>query len=381
MESLNWFKLLMLFGVLQGGLLIAIVNRIPNRHKSANKILSIFIVLIIINSSWEIWKVPDKVTVMDGVRNIFFFLYGPFFYFYVRSLLTKFVVGQQKWFIHSIPALTYTVLLIFMGTDPEFWYSYWMFTTVFVLIHGMSYLIKSYLLIRKHQNKILNFYPHLKFLQAITTVAGICILTALGALLVFISDLSYYVTLFNHYISGVIGSLVIYSLAYFAVRSPEVFKYYPVEEEQETQEDHKSSIPASLPAIAKESFAVEKVCLDDEELQLWKSKLEEIMIISKPFLNPALTLDDLAEAMQTDKLLTSRVIREGFQVHFYDFVNSYRVEHFVELSKNKKYQHYTTLALAYEAGFNAKSTFHKVFKKLKKTTPTAYLKGLLLESE
>ena len=59
---------------------------------------------------------------------------------------------------------------------------------------------------------------------------------------------------------------------------------------------------------------------------------------SQPHLEPKLSLHELAELMELEKTTLSRVIHEGFELNFYDFINTYRVEHFITLSQNDKYQ-------------------------------------------
>ncbi|MEO0527365.1 MAG: helix-turn-helix domain-containing protein, partial [Bacteroidota bacterium] len=61
---------------------------------------------------------------------------------------------------------------------------------------------------------------------------------------------------------------------------------------------------------------------------------------------------------------------------FYDFINRYRVSDFVEKLKNKEHHEHTLLSLAYDVGFNSKTTFNKAFKKTMDHTPTAYLNKL-----
>jgi len=362
MEPLNWFEILMLFGAFQGIMLIVAINQALKRHKTANQILTVFLAFIIFNSSWEVWKTSKDMILMDGIRNIIFFLYGPFYYLYTRALLTTETINRKTWIIHLIPALVYGVLLLFMLNVSKFWYSSWILTVILVLIHGLVYLRKSYHLINKYRKKTLNGSSYLKYLQNITLLAGGLLVVALCTLFIFISDLIYYVNLFNHYITGLIGSFVIYSLAYFGMQFPEVFKL-PIKE----------IISAPIP-LPSSSTPPPKQYLNEEELHACKIRLQETMIADKLYLNPCLTLDDIAKAIEVDKVMASRVINEGFQQNFYDFVNTYRIEHFIQLSQDKQYAHYTKLALAYEAGFNAKSTFHKVFKKIKDMTPTAYLK-------
>ncbi|OJJ21791.1 hypothetical protein BKI52_14920 [marine bacterium AO1-C] len=363
MGSLSWFKILMLFGGLQGSLLIVAINRLPKRNKTANRILSVFLILIVFNLLWQIKQVGQEVNLIGVIQDVLFFLYGPFFYFYIRSLLTTTPINYRKWLFHLLPSLVYIVLLFFMLKAPRYWYFSWMLTATLALAHSTLYLIKSYQLIANYRKKTFNVYAHIKYLQTITILMGICLLAGLYAVILFTFNIPYHLNFFNYHISGLMASFMIYTLGYFAVLSPEVFKL-PVTE----------VIPPTIPLMTKTSSPSSKEYFIGEALQTWKTKLENIMAAEKPFLNPKLTLEELAETLGTDKLMTSRIIYEGFQLRFYDFVNTYRIEHFVQLSQDEQYQHYSTLGLAYEAGFNAKSTFHKAFKKIKNMPPTAYLK-------
>ncbi|MBK9488456.1 MAG: AraC family transcriptional regulator [Haliscomenobacter sp.] len=62
---------------------------------------------------------------------------------------------------------------------------------------------------------------------------------------------------------------------------------------------------------------------------------------------------------------------EFLQLHQY-----LRVEAFINLAAQPDKQHYSLLALAFECGFNSKSTFNKYFKAVIGETPSAYF-GLL----
>ncbi len=57
-------------------------------------------------------------------------------------------------------------------------------------------------------------------------------------------------------------------------------------------------------------------------------------------------------------------------------INGYRVDDFKNLLTNPTKQHITFLGLAYEAGFNSKASFNRVFKEFTGYSPSTYRKQL-----
>ena len=82
---------------------------------------------------------------------------------------------------------------------------------------------------------------------------------------------------------------------------------------------------------------------------------------------------DLADHLNTHNSLISNVINAGFQKNFNDFVNGFRVEIFKEKIINPKLQHLTLLAIAFDCGFNSKSTFNRAVKKATDKMPSEFL--------
>jgi adenylate cyclase len=93
------------------------------------------------------------------------------------------------------------------------------------------------------------------------------------------------------------------------------------------------------------------------------------------FLNPQLTLSDLAESIDVSTNIVSQALNENLEKNFYEYINSFRLEHFIELFKNPKYKQFTMLSIAYESGFNSKSTFNAFFKKSMGKSPSDYFKN------
>lgn len=111
---------------------------------------------------------------------------------------------------------------------------------------------------------------------------------------------------------------------------------------------------------------------DPVEVQTWCKRLETIMQREKLYLNPELTLSDLAEKLHTHNSWISYVINTGFRKNFNDFVNAYRVADFQQKINDPQLSHYTLLALAFECGFNSKSTFNRAVKKATGQLPSTF---------
>ena len=110
------------------------------------------------------------------------------------------------------------------------------------------------------------------------------------------------------------------------------------------------------------------------ELPIWKTKLEQIMQSEKPYLNADLTLSHLAKMLNTNTSILSKVINQGFQQNFNDFVNAYRVQCMQQKMILPQYQNYTLMSTAFECGFNSKATFNRAFKKFSGISPKEFIK-------
>ena len=113
--------------------------------------------------------------------------------------------------------------------------------------------------------------------------------------------------------------------------------------------------------------------LKAEEAPELHQQLLQLMQTEKPYLEPKLSLAQLAERLGVLPNHLSQIINQYEEKNFYDFVNSYRVEEFIDLAKKDTDKSFNLLGLAFEAGFNSKSSFNQVFKKFKGKTPSEFL--------
>ena len=94
----------------------------------------------------------------------------------------------------------------------------------------------------------------------------------------------------------------------------------------------------------------------------------------KWFLNPSLSLQELANKVGLNGNKLSWLLNERVGQNFNEYVNSYRLERFKESALNPANSHLTLLGLAYENGFNSKTVFNAFFKRNEGMTPKEWLK-------
>ena len=102
----------------------------------------------------------------------------------------------------------------------------------------------------------------------------------------------------------------------------------------------------------------------------YKDNLLNYMKTKKPYQNSELKLQELADAIDINPRHLSQLINEQFHLNFFDFINEYRIDE--AKLKLKESKQSTILEIAYEVGFNNKTSFNNYFKKLMKMTPTQY---------
>jgi len=93
------------------------------------------------------------------------------------------------------------------------------------------------------------------------------------------------------------------------------------------------------------------------------------------YLNPSLTLFELANGLDMPSIELSLFLNKSLNKNFFDFVNEYRIRKAMEILQDPNKREYTVLEILYEVGFNSKSSFNTAFKKYTKLTPTQYRKN------
>src|SRR5690554_4620443 len=233
-------------------------------------------------------------------------------------------------------------------------------TNGLILGHAVFYVSLSFLTIRKHQIKIKLFSSNtedidLNWLEyIIMVILGIVIFYTLYHL--FFNPIS-----LNLFINCIFLA-AIYFVGYHSLKQKEI---YPIEENQRNE----------LISLEEEgtSYSKKKITSDEELLSI-KNRLEEIMQSQKPYLESDLNLIKLAQLLSVSTHQLSYVINTGFNKNFFQYINEYRVEKAKELLSDNTNDNLSILGIAFESGFNSKTSFNTTFKKMTGQTPSEFKK-------
>jgi len=115
--------------------------------------------------------------------------------------------------------------------------------------------------------------------------------------------------------------------------------------------------------------------LSKSKANLHVKNLKNIMRTEKPYLDPSITLNDLAEMLSIPRRQLSQVINDSLNKNFFDLISSYRIEEAKQMLLDSNHRHKTILEILYDVGFNSKSSFNSLFKKKTRMTPSEFRKN------
>ncbi|MFP2996603.1 AraC family transcriptional regulator [Spongiivirga sp. MCCC 1A20706] len=118
------------------------------------------------------------------------------------------------------------------------------------------------------------------------------------------------------------------------------------------------------------------VKIKSKEAENLEQKLLSLMKQDKVYLNQDLNLKELSEMIGENDKKISLFLNNNLGSTFYDFINDYRLNHFIEMLENYQNENYSIVGLAQESGFKSKSVFYRVFKKKFNTSPSNYIHHL-----
>ncbi|SKB80459.1 helix-turn-helix domain-containing protein [Dyadobacter psychrophilus] len=356
----NWKAILYLLAFGQGIILsISLIFRGIKRERASIFLgIILFVLALEILNAWGIQVRYHKASYAIPFWNIQSYLLLPLSLWFFAKLTTDqdYVFRKRYW-------LFFTPILLEL-TIRSLWHSYarwtgksfpslldipiWFFLTELLPIIGMCIVLAVY------GRKLFAFQSDWKNNGLPLTIRGYFRLYGLFGFLLVLTILWFAGVVLEWPVFASVEALLticLFGLGYIGYLSPTFF---------------------NLPVLVKPKVVEKPDFLNYDDLAELK-RLHAAFVQDSLHTQSKLTLEELAATLHLPSRYVSYLINTHCASNFNNFVNRFRVEEVIRKLGDPKEQHKTVLALAFEAGFNSKSTFNQVFRQHTGKSPSQYL--------
>jgi AraC-like DNA-binding protein len=348
--------------IISASFFAAVLLWFSTQNKQSNRFLALLIFAIAL---WLIDHFLRIAGIYGQNPNLYFlpifysFAFGPLIYFYVRNLVNQKFIFRRKEYLHFVPVFFQGALYIFLTSkDYSFKNWYWVHVHQWItykiefdgtFISMLIYLGLSIRLLRNYQGYVINNFSEtsqirLNWLKVILTL--LVVLCIQWLVEVILRD--YFHIFFDYNYSILILGLMALILAAGGIRQASLAELHFEEE-----------------VIPKNAIQVDAGMLE---------QIKAAMSTQRLYLNPTLTLAEFARELKLNPKLVSQQINTGLGKSFNNFVNEYRVEEVKKRLHSQDMESLTILGIAYESGFNSKTTFNRIFKDFTGVAPRDFIK-------
>jgi AraC-like DNA-binding protein len=345
---------------------------------TANRLMAAWLFMICIELIFAL--INSTVLEMYSFQFITF-TYGPLMYLYV-----KFMANPKRKFnwlsmLHFIPFLAFFIVSVIFRSEPlvrdlRSFFVPDKFISLRI-VYGISfflsitiYSVLAFIEIRKHQSNLKNLVSYtsgvitLNWLKivSISFYAAYFVLFILGGL----NMIGNYIPFDPYFVIFGFITLFTFLYSFYGIKQPVIFGQELKEEDEVNRRDAEKYTRSGL---------------KDEQASDYLEMLITYVEINKPYLDRDLSIHDLSLMTGIPRHFITQVLNEKYKRNFFTFINEYRVKEAVERFSDMKYSNYTILAIAFDSGFNSKTTFNSIFKNQTGKTPSEYRAKITVNTE
>ncbi|QLC65363.1 helix-turn-helix transcriptional regulator [Flavobacterium sp. LPB0248] len=352
---------------------------VKTENKLANRIFALFFIFSAIDlSGFFMYLYTEDYRNLEIFRATFCLLGMPSFYLYVLSVCYSDFKLKWKHLIHLLPFVMVNLIFIpriylgiingnFIGPLNEMSEIY--FIQILIELQYGFYIVSVFLILKKYKEIYLENYTNTGISTYKWLFQMTCVFLVAHSIVALKNVLRYSgfkeVFLWANVLVGTIALFITCWFIMKALKHPELFRGVnsklkltkdilpEVEEQNETRNEQNDFINTQI------------------------STLKQYMLEKEPFLDPSLTIQELANQINMPVRDLSILINHHMDQHFFDFVNEYRIQKAMDILKDPSKNQFTVLEILYEVGFNSKSSFNTSFKKYTNLTPTAYRNAIV----
>ena len=353
---------------------------VKTKNKLANRLFACFFIFSATDLSGFFIDAVTRIELNLEIFRSTACLFGmPLFYLSVLAVCYSDYRLKWKHALHSIPFLLVNLVFI-----PRIYLSNYIERDTFVTILNQMpeiyliqiliefqyvfYIVSVFIILKKYKEIYLENYADsstatYKWLFQIT-----CVFLIAHSIVALKNVLRYSgfreIFLWTNVLVGAIALLITCWFIMKALNHPELFR--GINSKLQLTKD-------ILPEVEEKT---ESKNVQDDAISSQISKLKQYMAEEEPFLDPSLTIQELANQIDIPVRDLSVLINHHMDHHFFDFVNEHRIQKAMGILKDQSRSQLTVLEILYKVGFNSKSSFNTSFKKHTNLTPTAYRNAL-----
>lgn len=354
---------LLILGAIQGILLALVLlnrrsgNRLANQYLAAIVVIfSLSILIHAMSHTTQYIRLPYH----QELIQIFYFLFGPFVFFYVRALTTANYRAEKRHILHLIPAMIALVVYLpfyfitanksdFAGGEAT---GLGNVISWILLAHMLIYLFLSFRRLFFHTKAIKNSFSsveriNLNWLKFF--LSGFVLLWIVALYFDVIKISSQYINFM-----WLLVSVFLYVIGYLGLWQPDIFAGREFREAKPAEKKY------------------EKSTLTEENAEKYLEKLRHYMETEKPFLDSDISLYGLAKKLSMPPHHLSQVINDKLEQNFFEFINGYRVAEAKISLNDPEHAHLTIAAIGLDSGFNSISAFNSAFRKHSGMSPSQF---------
>lgn len=291
-----------------------------------------------------------------------FLLFNPAFYLYTRSLVEPAFQLNRKQILHLLPFIFFELAAYlikepfsvsgFFNTNENLW-----FRMVFAIASVFSWILYNWAtlsVILKHRKRLMNEFSTIESNKRLSWLFFIvifynlfCLASIAVAVSVIILHIDFPLSPVYNYSTLLLMS---YILGFYGLRQGTIFM------DTEIVETVKGKYVNST--------------LSEKRKNEIETMILEHFNKNKPYLNPEIDMNSISKTLKIPKYQITEVLNNCINKNFFSFVNEYRVNAVRDMLMDNK--DYSIEDIGYECGFNSKSSFFTVFKKITGMTPMQF---------
>ena len=312
-------------------------------------------------------------------RIVLAFLYLQFWFllphFWAVSVFVCFDAYERKYGIHAkalaafLPYAFFSFLhLIFFTNRPllsdtleldQGWFFLVIGRIVALLITLSVYGVLAWKMVARHSKSVKDSYSFESTTVTLKWLRHIIIIFIVTYVVLILNMLTGNLAalLFNssHLIPATGLTFFCFSLSYYGFNQPVLFQK-----------------PGSLPIL---HIQLGEEVLSPAKRKIMLAKLQDFLGKEKPFLNPELTISELADLTGIPRFYITDILKNELNRNFFTLIQDYRIEEVKQKLRDEALSTVSVLQIALESGFNSKSSFNALFKQYTGMTPSDYRKS------